>query len=320
MSLPADSMNALQYRISPLTFLQVYRTTSTILESLSEQEIGFKRCVGKSIVCKAAARLLIIPLRYHLGTVGYGLFIDDAPAGWIFLRGRRQILHIDTLIVHPDRQYTEVAGRLLQFAEQSLWELGREWLSLNVISTDTTVIRLYESRGYRRGHWRLMSGKVDFIAGDDEDIRLRSLSGCAARQAYRQFTRLDLAAGENSGTAAQLRLLRYNRHRQAGGKHWIVTCRGEDIVYLNKYGSFANPEIYMACPPEWWGSPETITALRLVLNAGAGAVDRVNIHLGSSAHHDAARAYFESIGFSEQSMSVVTMFKHVTDTAPSLRS
>jgi ribosomal protein S18 acetylase RimI-like enzyme len=310
--LPPERANTLEYTISPLTFLQIYQTANVFFALLLEQDTALQRRLGSSVVLRTLARAVALPLYYHYGTSGYGMFVGEAQVGWLYLRGRQQVVYIDALAVHPDWRGRGVDGELLHFAERQMRELRREWLGLTVALDDEAALHFYESQGYHREHWRIMRSGSDraILPQPGGAIHLRPVVGMAAGRAYHRFAQIDLAAGEALDAAVQPSLLNHNPHWRPG-HDWLVVYEGKSIAYLNKHGTHAHPAIFLACDPAWWGSPQTLGAISLALANQGSIPPGVDIRLGSSKHHDAARSMLEQSGFAEYPATTTRMFKRL---------
>jgi ribosomal protein S18 acetylase RimI-like enzyme len=60
------------------------------------------------------------------------------------------VVQVQGLAVHPDARRRGVAARLLEAAEETLRERGTRKLTLRVLSTNQSAIRLYERHGFVR--------------------------------------------------------------------------------------------------------------------------------------------------------------------------
>ncbi len=304
------------HTISPLTFLQTYQAANASLASLPEWDAVARYCPGSSGAVHALTRTVATPLYYHWGTSGYGAFIGETPVGWLYLCGWRQILFIRALVVHPEWRRRGIGSDLLRFAEQQACGLHREWLGLLVPPDNTPALCLCEKQGYRRGHWRVMRRESKAAAPPQpEEVRLQPLLALAAERAYHHFARLDLSAGEAPDVAVQSRLLGSNLYRRPG-QHWLITCEGQSIGYLNRHGPESHPVLYLACGPEWWGTPQTLRAVMGVLDRREEAPPGAEVRLGSSGHHDAARSMLEQLGFAERPAAMTGLFKHLSGSTP----
>lgn len=289
-----------------------------LLAAMLEQDIMFQKWLGRSVVLRTLARGIFMPLYYHLITSGYGAFVGEDMAGWLYLRGWRQILYIETIATRPAWRKQGVGDALMRFAEGQARELHRQWLGLTVTATNEAAVRLYERHGYRRAHWRIAqhNGANALPSGESQEVRLKPIFGPAAWQAYRRFTTIDLAAGDEWAATASTRLLEFDPHRQ-WGKEWLVTVDDQAVAYLNRHGSRANPNLYFACGPDWWTDPRMTQAIRAALNDGASTSRSITLRLASSSHHDAALPLLSEIGFVSHPASMFKMFKYLGGTTSS---
>ena len=82
--------------------------------------------------------------------------MDGRIVGYVRLRPpsrlpeNAHVIQVQGLAVHPDARGRGIAAMLLAEAEQRLRERGTQKLTLRVLSTNVTAIRLYERLGFTR--------------------------------------------------------------------------------------------------------------------------------------------------------------------------
>lgn len=302
--------------ICPLPFWPTYESAGALLASMLEQDATLQKWLGRSGILRALARGFFLPTYYHLTTSGYGAFVGEELAGWLYLRGRRQILYIETLATRPAWRKQGIGNALVCFAEAQARELHRQWLGLTVTATNEAAVRLYERNGYRRAHWRIVQhdGEKGLPSAHDQTVRLQPVFGLAAWRAYRRFTAIDLEAGDGWAAPASTRLLGFDPHRQPG-REWLVMVDDQPVAYLNKHGSRACPNIYLACGPDWWKDHRIVQAIGVSLNGDILSARSISLRLASSGHHDAALPLLSETGFVTRPAGVFKMFKCLGDAA-----
>lgn len=310
--MPSDHVTASDVPICPLTFLQTYRSTEVVLNSLLERDTSVQEYIGELGALRVLATRVVLPLYYHWLTSGYGAFVGEEPVGWLYLRGWRQMLYIQTLAVHPDWRHKGIGTALMNFAEQQARELHRPWLGLRVALNNQPAMQLYESLGFRRGLWRVMwrEGVPSSWPEVGHTAQLRPLAGLAAFQAYSRFSRLDLMAGDAWGAEVLGNFLAADFHWQPC-RHWLVMSDGKPIAYLSGCSRKTKVEVRVACGADWWGSPQLVEAIRLALNSSSSQPLYVAVRMGSNGHHEAMRPALESLGFVERPAINTRMVKHL---------
>lgn len=298
--------------ICPLPFWPIYESVGDLMASMLEQDITFQKLLGRSRILRALARGLLLPLYYHLATSGYGAFVGEELAGWLYLRGWRQILYIETLATRPAWRKQGIGDALMCFAENQARELHRQWLGLTVSAANEAAVQLYERQGYCRAHWRIVQhdGEKGLPSEGDPHVRLQPIFGLAAWQAHRHFTALDLGAGDGWVAPASTRLMEFDPHRQLG-REWLVMVDDQPVAYLNRHGSRACPNLYLACGPDWWGNRRITQTIVATLNEDTFASRSISLRLASSGHHDAALPLLLETGFVTHPTSTFKMFKYL---------
>lgn len=294
--------------ISPLTFLQIYQSTDTVMAALLEKDIPFQQWFLPPTPLRPLGKYIFLPLYYHFATSGYGAMVGNDLVGWLYLRGREQVLYVETLATRPDWRQKGIATRLLDFAEQQARTLKREWMALSVTLRNGAAISLYEGQGFERGHWRLLESPGGWAAPGEgsPEVALQPVFGLAADAAFRYYTEADLPVGDPSAATAMIQLIDEEPFRRPG-RDWIVEVSGKPVAYINLHQASGWRVLYLAALPDWWGSLELLTAASMA--ASGSQSHPLRLRLGSSGHHDAAREAFKPSGFIEQPAVTARMFK-----------
>lgn len=300
--------------ISPLTFLQIYGSAETIIDSLLEGDATTRYFLADNPQLRTLARFTAVPLYYHLTTSGYSASVDGKIVGWVFVRGRYQILYIDTLVVSPLWRRKGIAKMLMNYVEQQAFELHREWLGLTVTVTNEASLKLYEGEGYQRSHWHVFRGQI-VRSKQSASLGLRRLWGFAAERAYRRLVTRDVYAGDPWFAPAENRFLTLEPYRQRG-KEWALVRDGEQVAYFNHYFENGIVHLYIAADPRWWGSPDIVESIGVILG-GDDQATMLQIRLASSGHHQAMFAVSDQLGLNESPAVTMRMFKRL-DGQPSL--
>ena len=295
--------------ISPLTFVQAIQSSGALVDALVEQEVNFRAWFGGPALWRKVARHTTVPLYYHLITSGYLASVDNHRASWMFVRGRQQLLYIEALATHPDWQRRGIARSLLRFAVGLAQELSRNWMGVTVTLENRAAVQLCESEGYRRGHWQVMhaANRTNGVKADSS-VQLRPIFGPGAEQAYFQFASRDISAGQVWDKEPALRMMSYDLfHQRRHG--WVITVGGIPSGYVSQRTSPEQNTLFLACAPECWDSEAVIATV--VAHTAGGHATSTTIRLGSTGHHEAARAAFATVGFEEQPAETTFMFRPV---------
>lgn len=284
------------------------------MASMLEHDAGYQKWLGQSKFLRILARYFALPFYYHLVTSGYGAFVNEELVGWLYIRGWKQMLYIETLATKPAWRKQGIARALLAFAERQARELHRQWMGLTVTGKNEAALHLYEGQGYQRAHWRVMhlNGRRKFKSEDGRRVYLRPIFGPLAYQAYCHFSASDLAAGDGWTVPVLAQQLQHDPHHWPG-REWLVSIGDQPVAYLNRHGSRICPNLYLACEPDWWGNPHVLEAVEAVLSRDADQMKTVILRLGSSGHHDAALPLLTEMGFTTHPTILFRMFKHLGD-------
>lgn len=298
--------------IRPLTFLQTYRYLDGLMEALVGADVDFAAWFEGHPALLLLARVGPLPLYYHLANSSYGAFVHDALVGWLYLRGRRQAIHIEAMAVQPEYRGQGIGRALTRYAESVAAVLRRRWLSLRVTVNNVEAVRLYESEGYRRAHWHILRCEGCPTFPSQGGVTLRALVGPAARRAFYRFSEADLSASDAWGAEAMTRFLTTEPHRRLD-QHWLARVGEEPALYLNAQGPRACPRLYVAALPAWWGTPHEVAILKLVLGRLGGIPSAIELRLASSGHHNVSARALAAYGFDERPTCKMQMLKLIAN-------
>lgn len=299
-----------QHNIWPLTFLQIYQTSNLFIDALEEQDITVQEWSTKLPVIKRLAAVTAIPIYYHLLTSAYGAFEQNQLAGWLYLRGWRQVLYIEGLAVLPSHRRHGIGRDLLRFAELQGYQLRREWLGLTVTVSNLAAVRLYEQMGYQHGHSRILCTAAPIKPIPASGSSLRPLLPPQANTVFHDLAERDMIDHDSETGSVLSRFLGRERYRSPFGRHWLVMSNGKSIGYLNRYRKDNRVIVYASAPKFAWGTTEMISAIGQVIS-DVEAGTRIDLRLASTGHHDAAREALAAYGFSEAPSATMKMFKHL---------
>lgn len=297
--------------IRPVTFLQTANIAGHLTDPRTAQasHLAAGQAMPGWLRASSAMRAVTVPLYYHWSTSGFDVFIDEQPAGWIYLRGWRRIFYIDALLIAPEWEGRGIEAMLLRFAEQQAYELKHAWMGLTLTPASRTAYTLFEEIGYRGTSCQVMhhSGGALSLPDGGEHITLRPLHGRAAQAAHQRFARLDLA-GDGLDDPA---LLPYLTGEAGNGsaRRWLVTVDGQEAACLSVHRGREAHTVTLAAGPEWWGREALIAALGQALIMVDTVGRPFDVRFASGGHYAAARAALAEMGFEERPVAAARLFK-----------
>jgi GNAT superfamily N-acetyltransferase len=299
--------------ILPLTFLQIAQSSDAVVRALQEHDAQAQNWFGSSRLLQSFMTATGVPLYYHWFTSAYGAFVDDKAVGWLFLRGWRQVLYVEGLVVAHNSRRTGIGAALMSFAEQQARDLHRDWLGLTVTIANDSAVNLYEQQGFQRGHARILRYEGQAappLPGSAVD--LRPVISQAAAQVYAHFAERDLAAGDADTAQVQSRFLGREPYRSILGSHWLIRgSNGKPVGYLHRHSSVKRTVVYIAALQEYWASTEVIGALAKVTTKPSKSPVTLEVRFASDGHHDAMCEALVPCGFVERPAVTMKMFKHL---------
>lgn len=291
-----------------MTFLDTLRHADVFVEAMAAHDVEF-RSVQRSRALFVLARWAIVPLYFHLGSVGYGAFQGQRLAGMLNLRGWRGSLHVDGLAVHPDFRRRGVGRALLQLAEREARKLNRRWLSLRVTVANEAAVKLYKSEGYCPAHHRTLVLETSALAANlNGQSGLRPLAGPGAQVAFLRHVRQDIATGD-AWAAEILPRQMASRPASLGKRRWLWREDGRDVGYLSVRAS----RVFLAARPGTWGGDSERALLAGVAKRLPAKSERVELHLASLGHHEATAEALAALNPIEDTIPKMTMLKPLSE-------
>jgi GNAT superfamily N-acetyltransferase len=299
--------------IFPLTFLQIAQSSDAVVRALQEHDVQAQDWFGSSRLLQSFMTATGVPLYYHWFTSAYGAFVDDKAVGWLFLRGWRQVLYVEGLVVAQDSRRKGIGAALMDFAEQQARDLHRDWLGLTVTIANDSAVNLYEQQGFQRGHGRILRYEGQAApALPGSAVDLRPVIAQTAAQIYAHFADRDLAAGDADTAQVQNRFLGREPYRSVLGSHWLIRgSNGKPVGYLHRHRARQRTVVYLAALQEHWASAEMIGALAKVTASLSRSPIMLEVRFASDGHHDAMCQALVPCGFVERPAVTMKMFKHL---------
>jgi GNAT superfamily N-acetyltransferase len=294
--------------IAPLTFLQVYQSAGEVMSAMLEKDAAARDLLGGSPVWRNMARFSAVPTYLHWVTSGYAAIVGTDMIGWLFVRGREQVVYVEVLAIHHEWRRKGVGRILLRFAEGLARELNRDWIGITVTLENSPALTMYETEGFRRSHWHVMSADAlkPKPAESNGKINLRPVFGLTAEWAFRHFASRDILEHDEWDSDPARRMLAYDRHR-AWGQDWVIEAGGSAVGYLNSHIEKRKRYLYLAANQDHWIDPVLIAKVLSVAKPG----DAVTLRLASLAHHEAACDVLGEWGFAERPAEQLWMLKSI---------
>ncbi len=294
--------------IAPLTFLQVYQSAGEVMNAMLEKDAAARELLGGSPIWRNMARFSAVPTYLHWVTSGYTAIVGSDMIGWLFVRGREQVVYVEVLAIHHEWRRKGVGRILLRFAEGLARELNRDWIGITVTLENNPALTLYEEEGFRRSHWHVMWAEAlgSKSAALNDKVKLRPVFGPTAEWAFRRYASRDILEHSHWDSDPAQRMLAYDRHR-AWGQDWIIEADRGAVGYLNSHIEKGKRYLYLAANQDHWANPALIAKVLSVAKPG----EAVTLRLASFGHHEAACEALNEWGFAERPAEQLWMLKSI---------
>ncbi len=256
-----------------------------------------------------------VTIPFYLLTSGWGYKVvrGGQIAGFAYLSLRPQSGYIFNVVVdHPFRRLG-VGRTLMLYLEQKIRQHGRAWATLQVDAGNAPAQTLYHSLGYQPYHpyfWH-WAGRHWLRQEIPEWACLVGVRG-RGRGLYHHFATLERETGDP--WAASLVGNEYPLPRPTHGQEWRCVWQGQDVGYAWVDGGNEGTGMILLLQPQWWGQGDVLSGfVQLLLDEVGGRQGVVDLHLGSSGHHDAAAAILQPLGFIPRPQPRILMLKNLSE-------
>ena len=239
---------------------------------------------------------------------GYKVVRNGCIAGCAFLHFRPASAYVYNVIVNHRFRRQGIARHLMKYLEFVVKDSGRSWMALQVDDGNQPAQRLYEKIGYRafQPYFLYRQGSVSIHHVVTTGISVVSSPIYHGRGLYNRYWNLEQQAGDLWALPV---IDDYDVKPSVAGSYYRCLLSGDEIGCARVSGSLSRPWIGLALKPAYWGHITTGGLIKLLLDEMRAVPESIEVHLGSSAHYEAAARRLNDLGFQSRTAKRLLMLK-----------
>ncbi len=254
---------------------------------------------------------VILPLYLLTSGRGYKAVVGGHIVGCAFLNMRRLTGFVYNVNVNGPYRRKGIGRALMEHVEREVRRLGRRWVGLHLDDGNAPAQRLYESLGYHSYHHRFLRSAHPALLprSSAEGLQVQALARPEGERLWKQYA--DLARREGDPWAARLIREDFDEGPPPGGTFWSAQQGSDVIGCLWRGGPATWPTVRVLLRHGCWDQPNLLFSLLDALLPAAGGLDGLDLHFGSSAHHDAICPALSLLAFTPHNRPRILMLKEL---------
>ncbi|MCI0397556.1 MAG: GNAT family N-acetyltransferase [Chloroflexi bacterium] len=251
---------------------------------------------------------LFMPFYFLVAGEGYKAVQNGRIVGCAYLHVRELCAYAFNVSVNQPYRRQGVARRLMSYLEEAAQARNVSWMALQVDEANLPARNLYEQLGYRpyHPHFLRREGSATMPWGVASGVGLEPLRPRRGRRLFEHYLALEREAGDR--WAARV-VPDCDFESLPAGVYWRCLLQGEEIGCALVARSAAGPIIHLMLQPAYWGHFTLAGLVRLLAEKVARVPTTLDLHLGSSAHHQAALPLLAGLGFVQRTVPRILMLK-----------
>lgn len=255
---------------------------------------------------------VVLPLYLLTSGRGYKATVSGEIVGCAFLHMRRLSGFVFNVNVNEPYRRKGIGRALMEHVEREVRRLGRRWVGLHLDDGNAPAQRLYEGLGYRHYHHRFLRSHTPAILQQPHlpGVLARPLVRHEGHRLWKQYA--DLARREGDAWAARLIREDFEEGPPSGGAFWACHFDAEEAGCAWVGGEPRWPVVKLLLRSAYWNRRmPVVTLLRTLLYDRVAGFEGIDLHAGSSAHHNAMLPLLRDYGFSPCNRVRILMLKEL---------
>lgn len=299
-------MSELYTDVQPTTMLDILTITRMTFSNMTGADRQFteitRNPIGRWLI------FLSLPAYLSFSGRGYKVIRDGSIAGCAFLHFRQASAYVYNVNVNHRFRRQGIARHLMKYLETEAKRYGKSWMALQVDNGNQPAQRLYENIGYRAFQpcflYRQGSGPIHNIV--TTGLSVESLPVYRGRGLYNRYWNIEQQAGDLWALPV---IDDYDIKPSMAGSYFRCLFNGDEIGCARLSGSSSRPWVGLALKPAYWGHITTGGLIKLLLDEMRAVPESIEVHLGSSSHHEAAARQLNGLDFQSRTVRRLLMLK-----------
>lgn len=299
-----------QYVIRPVRPWDLPTLTRMAYANMTGVDREFTRSTSGPLA--HALGYVILPLYLLTAGRGYKAVVHGEIAGCAYVNMRRLSGFVFNVNVNEAHRRKGIGRALMEHVEREVRRTGRRWVGLHLDDGNVPAQRLYETLGYRNYHHRFLRSRDLSILRHPQspNIDARPLARHEGISLWRQYA--DLERREGDTWAARVMREDFAEGPPNGGAFWSCHEGAETIGCVWVGGKPDWPSVHLLLRSAYWNRRlPAVTVLQIVLRERLGDLQAIDLHTGSSAHHEALLSLFRDFGFTTRNRARILMLKEL---------
>jgi GNAT superfamily N-acetyltransferase len=298
--------------IQRIRFWDIPTITRLVFANMVGVDVDFTELTGTPF--RRALAYLFVPIYLLTAGRGFKARRDGEIAGCGYYHLRHLSGFVFNVSVSEPHRLQGVATHLMQHLEAEIRSAGKSWVALHVDRDNEPAQLLYQRLGYRPYHPYFLRHRDPVPMGQGQaSLSVQELPRRAGSERFHRFQRREREAGDP--WSAPVVQADFGNSVPSGGRFFSVQNSSTEIAALWLGETIGTRQAMLAMDPLYWDRDELrerlYEAIRAVGGRSSGALE---IYLSSSAHHEAALAQWQALGFIPRRRPRILMLKQLTGT------
>lgn len=299
-------MDGRRAEIRPVRVSDVLTITQMAYANMTGVDRSFTRFISNPL--GRWIGYITFPFYFLFAGQGYKAVADGHTVGCAYLHLRPASGYIFNVSVNQSYRRQGIGKQIMSYLEQLTLSERRQWTALQVDEGNEPARRLYERIGYRayHPHYLRRVGPLPIPTTIRAGIGLEPLARSEGRWLYSRYLDLEQEAGDRWALTV---LGDYGPESLFGGGFWRCLLHDDEAgcAWLTASDDGATLRLVMA--PHYWGHHSLGGLVQELVAQMNDSAERVEVYLGSSAHHEAAAPLLYPLGFETHMQPRILMLK-----------
>ncbi|HET6445419.1 MAG TPA: GNAT family N-acetyltransferase [candidate division Zixibacteria bacterium] len=301
-------MTGHKIEIAPIRVWDLFTITRMTHENMLGADREYTRLVSRK--SWPWSHYLSLGINLLFAETGFKAISEGEIAACAYLNMRRRSGYVFNVSVLRSFRRQGIGSLMMEHLEEVAGRKGCRWMTLQVDDSNNNARKLYESLGYRAYHPQYFVGTAgtENKTEGDGDISVGKLSSGQGRQLFAHYLEIERAEGDSWAASIARELV---PEPATAGSYYRCLVKQEEVGCIQSNRQGRSIRIKWALDPSQWTSCIVMKVIGSVLEAAGEIKMPVEIHLGSSKHHETLAQLLSEHGFMERTRSRFYMLKRI---------